>query len=235
MLDDEQAQRIIQTVRPYTMVADDGIILAMRTAIHVIESNIPGALVECGVWRGGCSAAILLAQRANFGRVVRPISMLDSFEGLPPVDQRDGPLAAAYQRQEYAEYLDNCRASIEEAQAALDQLGLLPGEYTLIKGWFDDTVPPLAEALRGEGIALLRLDGDWYNSTMTCLSHLEPLVSPEGMVLIDDYYDWDGCARAIHDYLSRNDLAYRIQTTQNLRGAYFTKRAGIRAGAGWFV
>jgi hypothetical protein len=55
------------------------------------------------------------------------------------------------------------------------------------------------------------------------------------MVLIDDYFEWDGCARAIHDYLSRNDLAYRIQSAPNLRGAYFTKRTAKQAGAGWFV
>jgi hypothetical protein len=235
MLSEDEMQRIVETVRPYTMVADDGIKLAMRATIHVIQSNIPGALVECGVWRGGCSAALLLAQRAVFGRVVRPVYMLDSFEGLPPVDQRDGPLAAAYQRQEYAEYLDNCRAGIEEAQAALDTLGLQSDDYALVKGWFDETVPPLAASLRDQGVAMLRLDGDWYDSTMTCLSHLEPLVSAEGMVLIDDYFEWDGCARAIHDYLSRNDLAYRIQSAPNLRGAYFTKRTAKQAGAGWFV
>jgi Macrocin-O-methyltransferase (TylF) len=69
------------------------------------------------------------------------------------------------------------------------------------------------EAKQGRSIAVLRLDGDWYDSTMLCLEHLFPLVVPGGLMLIDDYYTWDGCARAVHDYLSREQAAGRIEKT----------------------
>jgi O-methyltransferase len=97
--------------------------------------------------------------------------------------------------------------------------------WELVPGWFDETVPPLARRLRGEGIALLRLDGDWYESTTVCLEHLEPLVHEEGVIVIDDYYAWDGCARAVHDYLSRHDLPYRLRGIPSGNGAYVIKRA----------
>ena len=71
---------------------------------------------------------------------------------------------------------------------------------------------------------MLRLDGDWYDSTMQCLEALVPLVAEGGTIIIDDYYAWDGCARAVHDYLSRNDLPYRIKSLYGNYGAYMVKR-----------
>jgi len=87
-------------------------------------------------------------------------------------------------------------------------LSVLSVDYKIIKGWFDQSVgsnPP------GEAIAVLRLDGDWYESTMVCLEKLFPLVKEGGLVIIDDYFAWDGCSRAVHDYLSR------IQSTSRIR------------------
>ena len=79
--------------------------------------------------------------------------------------------------------------------------------YKIIKGWFDDTlrgfVPPCP-------IAILRLDGDWYESTMTALEALFKFLAPGGIVIVDDYYAWDGCSRAIHEYLSRHRSTARI-------------------------
>ena len=118
-----------------------------------------------------------------------------------------------------------------------DALKLPAGSYELVRGWFQDTVPELAQRLADEGIALLRLDGDWYDSTMVCLEHLVPLLHEEGVVILDDYYAWDGCARATHDYLSRHDLPYRIRTVpgppglvEGAAGAYLIKRAHRTGG-----
>jgi O-methyltransferase len=80
------------------------------------------------------------------------------------------------------------------------------------------------EAKQGRSIAVLRLDGDWYDSTMLCLEHLFPLVVPGGLMLIDDYYTWDGCARAVHDYLSREQAAERIEKTSG-GVAYIVRRS----------
>ncbi len=81
--------------------------------------------------------------------------------------------------------------------------------YELVKGWFDDTIPPFAET--SPRIAVLRLDGDWYESTMCCLTNLFPHVVENGLVLIDDYGYWEGCTRAVHDYLSAEKRTEPIQ------------------------
>ena len=86
----------------------------------------------------------------------------------------------------------------------------------------------LARELAGTKIAMLRIDCDWYDPVMLVLEQLEPLVSDEGIVIVDDYYAWDGAARSVHDYLSRRNLAYRLRQigSQTLPvGAWFIKRS----------
>ncbi len=169
--------------------------------------------------------AMLLAQREVFGAIIRPVYLLDSFSGLPPAADRDGPLAKIWQADfDNPGYHDNCFASEKQLFEDMRALGLSAGEYIVHPGWFSDTVPLLADQLGDTPIALLRLDGDWYDSTLVCLRYLEPLVAVSGTVIIDDYYAWDGCARAVHDYLSERDLAYRIKSQAGFSGAYFTKR-----------
>src|SRR5687768_9472746 len=169
---------------------------------------------------------MLLAQQDRYGTVRRRALMLDSFQGLPAVTDRDGPLARAWQANTTSPtYYDNCRASLADVHADMQALNLPAGSWELVPGWFEATVPSLADRLRAEGIALLRLDGDWYESTMVCLEHLTPLVAEEGVIIVDDYYAWDGCARAVHDYLSRQDLPYRIRGIPDGAGAFMIKRA----------
>ncbi len=218
-------ERILREALPATMVPELAVRFTIDLLLDVIERDVGGAVVECGVWRGGCSIAMLLAQHERFGSVPRKVYLVDSFEGLPPAKERDGPLAATWQADTKSpSYYDNCRASFDEVRDAMRALRLPADSYEIVQGWFDDRVPELAKGLADERIAFLRLDGDWYDSTMVCLEHLVPLVNDEGIVLIDDYYWWDGCARAVHDYLSRHGLAYRIRSLPNMMGAYFVKR-----------
>jgi hypothetical protein len=90
---------------------------------------------------------------------------------------------------------------------------------TFVKGWFKDTVPGREFP---EPIAVLRLDGDWYESTLTCLESLYPKVTPGGVVIIDDYYVWDGGARAVHEYLGARQSADRIRPAYEA-GCYLVK------------
>lgn len=208
------------------MVHESGIRFTIEQCVLAIENSLPGVLVECGVWRGGCSLTMLLAQRAAFGKVQRPVYMLDSFAGLPLVDDRDGPLAKAWQEGADPEkFFDNCKAAENELLDALDKFGFDEPDCYVVKGWFHETVPQLVQRLQSTGISFLRLDSDWYASTEVCLVNLVPLVAEEGIVIIDDYYAWDGCARAVHDYLSKNNLPYRIKSLFNCYGGYFVKRA----------
>jgi hypothetical protein len=206
------------------MVPEPGLRFTVERTVEVARSAIPGVLVECGVWRGGCSLAMLRAQEETFGHVRRCVYLLDSFEGLPPVTARDGPLAQQWQSAtEAPDYYDNCRASVAEVRRALDAFGFTARDYEIVDGWFDETLPGLAERLSAAGIALLRIDADWYEPTLACLDHLLPIVSPGGFVIVDYYYAWDGCARAVHEFLGRHDLPYRIRSIPGFAGAYFVK------------
>jgi len=163
-----------------------------------------GCVVECGVWRGGMSAGMAeaLPGRLHY--------LFDSFEGLPPAQEIDGEAARAWQQDKSSRmYLDNCRAERAEAERAMAQAPAR--EAKLVQGWFADTVPDFRPA---EPIAVLRLDGDWYESTLECLRGFYPLVAQGGLVLVDDYYDWVGCSRAVHDYLSERKLEDRIRQSR---------------------
>ena len=178
---------ITARVRPFTMVPDIAVHFTAMETVRLIAEGIPGVLVECGTWRGGCSMAMLLAQQAVFGHVVRPVHLLDSFAGLPAASDRDGPLAQRWQAETNSpSYHDNCMVSEEQLRADITSLDFSEGEYFVHPGWFADTLPSLTARLGETPIALLRLDGDWYDSTLVCLRHLEPHVAVEGTVLIDD-------------------------------------------------
>ena len=173
----------------------ENLMLAARVA------HIPGCVVECGVWRGGMIAGV-----ASILGPSRRYYLCDSFEGLPPVKPIDGAAAARWQQDTTSpHYHDNCTAGEEYAIQAMALAGI--GSPTLVKGWFDQSLPSLRLE---QPIALLRLDGDWYDSTMACLQSLYDQVSPGGLIIIDDYYTWDGCSRAVHDFLSRRSSEDRI-------------------------
>lgn len=203
--------RIYAKYREFTMV--EALMFVGNIRLSLSKTPSTGCIVECGVWRGGMSAGLA---EALPGRVHY---LFDSFEGLPPAKEIDGRAAIAWQADGSSpSYHDNCRAEREFAQAAMQQS---PAKsFDLVRGWFKDTLP---EFVPKEPIALLRLDGDWYESTMECLSHLYRHVMPGGLIIVDDYYTWDGCARAVHDFLSQQQLCDRIECALP-RVCYLIKR-----------
>jgi O-methyltransferase len=164
-------------------------------------SHIRGDYVECGVWRGGMSAAI---SEINSGQW-RHFHLFDSFEGLPDAKEIDGKAALAWQQNTHSpDFYDNCKADESFAKEAMRIAG--NQDYSIYKGWFDKTMINYPK----KSIAILRLDGDWYDSIKVCLDYLFPFVIQGGVVILDDYYTWDGCSRAVHDYLSHNSSASRV-------------------------
>lgn len=165
--------------------------------------NIDGDIVECGVWRGGMIAGI-----AELGGKKKKHYLLDSFEGLPIVKEIDGKAAADWQKNvEGVNYHNNCTAEIAYAEKAMKLSGV---NFELVKGWFKETLP---KTKIERPISILRLDGDWYESTMDCLKYLYPKVNKYGLIILDDYFTWDGCSRAVHDYLSSISSVSRIFTS----------------------
>jgi O-methyltransferase len=183
----------------FTMIPVEEYIRNLILAKRIKE--IKGCIVECGVWRGGMIAGIseILGNQRNY-------YLFDSFEGLPIAKEIDGKSALAWQADKTAYgYYDNCKAEIKYAKEAMQ---FSKNEKVHItKGWFNET---LSHTQIIEPIALLRLDADWYESTMQCLDNLFDKVVPNGLIIIDDYYVWDGCSKACHDYLSKNNRSERI-------------------------
>jgi O-methyltransferase len=189
---------IYTRVRDYTMIPEarfyDNLMLAERVR------HVSGCVIECGVWRGGMSAG-LCGVLGN----ERQYYLFDSFEGLPPAQSIDGTAAIRWQQDTASEqYYDNCTAPQEFAQRAMELAGARA--YTICPGFFDKTLP----TFEPPPIALLRLDADWYESTMLCLDSLFDRVAENGYVILDDYYTWDGCSRALHEFLSKRRATERI-------------------------
>jgi O-methyltransferase len=207
-------REICRRYRAYSMVQEAKFVRNLEL-VHGFR-NIRGCVVECGVWRGGMSAGMAEVLGAD-----RQYFLFDSFEGLPPArEDLDGAAAVAWQNDTASPtYYDNCTAAEEEAATAMKLSSA--ASFSLVKGWFNDTVPAFEPPCE---IAVLRLDGDWYDSTRVCLENLVPFVADQGLVIIDDYYEWDGCARAVNEYLLRGSPSgvMRLRQFRNLI-AYFVK------------
>ncbi len=207
-------KRIYQKYRDYTMIPFEN--FAANLELCEKFKDTKGCVVECGVWRGGMSASMAEVLGNN-----RTYYLFDSFEGLPDAQEIDGKAALQWQKDKNApNYFNNCAAEIEYAQKAMSLSKVQRVE--IIKGWFNETLP---SAAINEPIAVLRLDGDWYDSTMVCMENLYPKVNEGGLVLMDDYYFWDGFSKAIHDYLSKNKLPVRINQWSNSNLYYILKKS----------
>src|SRR5262245_20621762 len=204
----ESLTALVEKVRPFTMVPERSLLELARQVWAILTLGIPGHLVECGVWRGG--AAFLMAEVLRHAGVRdRSVWLFDSFEGLPPPQEIDGAKALAYpQNRADPWYHDNCRASLEDVRGNAASLGLT-SYLELVKGWFDQSLP--ANRDRIGPIALLRIDGDWYASVRGCLENLYDQVVEGGLVVLDDYFAWDGCSIAVHEFLGSRRLAHRIE------------------------
>ena len=193
--------RVYDLLNEFTMISRSTYVDNLQLAESV--RHIPGCVIECGVWRGGMSAGmgvVLGSKREYF--------LFDSFEGLPPAREIDGVAAIAWQANTTSpKYYDNCTAGTAFAEKAMQRAGIT--SFHLKKGWFEQTLPGFKPPSL---IAILRLDADWYDSTMVCLSHLFDFVTPGGLIVLDDYYTWDGCSRALHDFLSQRQAVERIRS-----------------------
>ena len=142
--------------------------------------------------------------------------------GIAAGARRSGRRAAvAWQSNtESPAYYNNCTAAEEEAAAAMKLSGAT--SFSLVKGWFNETVPRFTPPSE---IAVLRLDGDWYDSTRVCLENLYPHVAPGGIVIVDDYYNWDGCARAVNEFLAASASTNTVPRFRQFhdRAAYLIK------------
>ena len=177
-------------------------------ALKCISNKIKGDFIEAGIWKGGAIAlmtGILNITKTDNRRVIG----VDSFEGIPPAKPEIYPADLAHIGCENIEILAN--NSIEEVYGYLERLGLLRNNNVrLIKGWFCDALPLLVNST--PSFALVRLDGDTYESTIQCLENLEPCTTKGGYIIVDDYYSWSGCRQATDDYRQKMGITSPLIT-----------------------
>jgi hypothetical protein len=214
------------------MVPDSSLIALARQVVVALAHGIPGDFVECGVWRGGSSFLMAeLLRRA--GVRDRKVWLVDSFEGLPAPEPVDGERAATYVAQtDGPYYFDNCRAPLEDVQATARALGL-DGYVEYVKGWFDDVLPSWSKGIGP--IALLRIDADWYRSVRCVLEHLYDRVADNGFVVLDDYYTFDGCGIALHEFLASRQLAHRVESVVDAAEGYPVAALFRKGGPTWYA
>src|SRR5262249_4878979 len=151
----------------------------------------------------------------------RRYCFFDSFEGLPPAEPIDGNAALKFQSEKKSPfYYDNCTATVDEFKATIARTGVPGAKIEIYKGMFEQTFP----AFDPPPVAVLRLDADWYSSTMACLYKFWDAVMPGALIIIDDYGTWDGCTKAVHDFLSMKNATEPIRHTP-LGVAFIEKRS----------
>jgi O-methyltransferase len=178
----------------------------------VLEHGVSGDFIETGVWRGGASI-FMRAVLAAYGDRVRTVWVADSFQGLPKPDPRY-PADAADRWWTFPELV----VPLEAVQANFARYGLLDGQVRFLPGFFKDTLPtaPIGQ------LAILRLDGDMYESTMDALTALYPKLTPGGYCIVDDYFAVEACRQAVEAYRTTHGIRERI--TQIDWGGGFWRR-----------
>jgi hypothetical protein len=180
----------------------------------IIKERIPGDVIETGVWRGGATIFMRAVLKA-YDITDRKVWVADSFEGLPKPDTDKYPADTGDIHYTY----DELCVSIDEVRANFDAYGLLDEQVCFLKGWFRDTLPraPI------DRLAVLRLDGDMYESTMVALGSLYPKLSPGGFVIVDDYCI-KSCAKAVDDYRTENAIDDEIKVIDG-SGVFWRRRS----------
>ena len=198
-----------------TYLKGDNLRELARVVRGIEEDGLPGLVLEAGTARGG-SAIVLAAAKSR----ERPMKVYDVFGMIPPPGEHDGAdvheryakIAAGDARgvggDTYYGYRDDLYAEVTES---FSRLGVPLGENNveLVRGLFEDTIE------LDEPVAFAHLDGDWYESTMTCLERIAPLVVPGGRIVLDDYYMWSGCRAAVDEYFAGRE-GFRLEQRAKL-------------------
>jgi O-methyltransferase len=198
--DYDAAKRLIGSDWPshaHTMIGLKRLRNLRRLIPRVLEDRIPGDFIETGVWRGGACIymrALLMA----YGVTDRRVWVADSFGGLPPPNPERYPADAGSNLHK----IGLIAVPLEEVKKNFAKYNMLDEQVVFLNGWFKDTLPnaPI------EKLAILRLDGDMYESTIQALDSLYPKLSLGGFVIIDDYF-LPACRKAVDDFRARNGIA----------------------------
>jgi O-methyltransferase len=214
----EEQRRIISLVRPFTLTGVDRLAALVGAVGYLTENGFAGDIAECGVWRGGSMMAIASTLLA-LGDRTRTLYLYDTFEGMSPPTEQDKNLAGVSTHEQLEQHPKGtgvwCYASLDDVRRNVLSTGYPDSKIQFIKGKVEGTIPEILP----NPLALLRLDTDWYESTKHELTHLYPLLCPNGILIIDDYGHWQGARQAVDEYFrehSEKVFLHRIDYTGRL-------------------
>jgi hypothetical protein len=211
---DETDVDLYKRVAPYTMTPPSRVYALARAIEYIAKANVPGAVVECGVWRGGSMMAAALTL-LRLGVVDRELYLFDTFTGMTTPGPNDVTAAGDAAADRLSDAAPDSRlraeASLEDVRQALLGVGYPEERIYFVAGPVEETLPAHAPTR----IALLRLDTDWYSSTKHELVHLYPRLVTRGVLIVDDYGYWRGQRKAVDEYLDENDVRLLLNRVDN--------------------
>jgi hypothetical protein len=211
--------QLVKAVRPYTMTTPERVVMLARAVAYLVANGIAGDIVECGVWKGGSmiAAARTLMRMGDTGR---HLWLYDTYAGMPAPTEKDVTLLDEPAHQVLVTQPDvyECYAGLDEVKRNVLGSGYDRALIHFVPGKVEETIPGQAP----EAIALLRLDTDFYESTVHELVHLFPRVSRGGVVLIDDYGHWKGARRATDEYFSSRKIPFLLSRVD------YSARIGVK-------
>lgn len=217
----DQDINLINKVRPFTATSPERIYSLCAAVRYVVSHQIPGDIVECGVWKGGSIMAAMLTL-LELGDTSRHLYLFDTFEGMTGPSEHDVALGNRVALDIYREKQKNngkwVYSPIEEVKNRLYSVEYDHEKIQFVKGRVEDTLPDKAP----QTISLLRLDTDWYESTRHELIHLFPRLSKGGVIIIDDYGEWAGARKATNEYMQQNNIKIFLSRID------YTGRIGIK-------
>jgi Macrocin-O-methyltransferase (TylF) len=201
MTQDEIERGLGWPIQAQTMIGQKRLNNLQFCVEDVIKNKIPGDFIETGVWRGG-SVIFMKALLKVWGVTDRTVWVADSFEGLPKPNAKKYPADAG----DLQYFVKELKVSLEQVKANFAAYDLLDDQVRFLKGWFKDTLPgaPISS------LAIARLDGDLYESTMDALTALYPKLSVGGYLIVDDY-SLPMCEKAVQDYRNKHGISEAIQ------------------------
>jgi hypothetical protein len=218
---DEREAAVISEVKPFTMLSAERLLANMDAISYVVARDVPGAVVECGVWRGGSTLA-MIRRLQQLGQADRDVYMFDTFTGMTKPTEADTSdyVPAALQDWEatpegatpWPEMFGADVFDVASVRRLMRGSGYPADRVHVVQGPVEETIPQHAPAR----IAVLRLDTDWYESTRHELVHLYPRLSEGGVLIIDDYGHWQGARKAVDEFvagLPRPVLLHRVDYT----------------------
>lgn len=221
MTGDDEFDMVLKVIRPYTMLSTERLHNLYMLARQVCEQGILGNFVECGVAAGG-SSALLAWVIKKYSRHPRKLFSFDSFSGMPQPTAHDCHFGIDAESTGWG--TGTCSAPEASVIEVCSKLGV-KDVLTTVKGYFEDTLPQMRDWVGM--VALLHMDGDWYESTRTILANLYDRLINRAIVQVDDYGYWEGCRKAIHEFMDSRALRFdmhRIDAT----GVWFVKPDSFR-------